>query len=287
VTDWRLDLGGIVLRGVADEDPLVLPRDLLFPRCDAALLARSAALDPLAVDLAADSVLLRVQVFVVEAFGRLVLVDGGNGDDKERPARASWHRRRTDFLDRLGVAPADVEAVLFTHLHADHVGWATRLVEGRWVPTFSRARHVVARREYEHWAALDARAPTNHGAFRDSVLPVMEAGLMELVPGDHAPLPGLRFRPLPGHTPGQVGIMLEGTKQRALIAADAVHHPVQLLAPDLSSRFCSDPAEAVATRAALLEEAAEDGLALVPHHARGRAIWHVARDGAAYTLKDG
>lgn len=286
MTDWRIDLGGIALRGVADEDPFALPRDLLFPGSDPALLVRAAALDPLSVDPAGDAVLLRVQVFVIEAFGRTIVVDGGIGDDKERPARASWHRRRTDFLARLGVAPEDVEAVLFTHLHADHVGWATRCVEGRWVPTFPRARHIVARREYAHWAELDAMAPVSHGAFRDSVLPVAEAGLMDLVPEDHAPARGLCFRPLPGHTPGQVGILLQGTRQAALIAADAVHHPVQLLAPHLASRFCSDAARAVATRAALLEEAASEGLALVPHHARGRQVWHVARDGDAYTLKD-
>jgi glyoxylase-like metal-dependent hydrolase (beta-lactamase superfamily II) len=286
MSDWTLDLGGIVLRGVADEDPFVLPRDLLFPGTDTVLLHRAAVLDADSVEPATDSILLRVQVFAMQAFGRTILVDGGIGDDKERPARASWHRRRTDFLQRLGVAPDEVDAVLFTHLHADHVGWATRLQEGRWVPTFPHARHIVAQREYAHWATLDAVAPVGHGCFRDSVLPVAEAGLLDQVPDDHAPFPGLRFRPLPGHTPGQVGITLTGTRQTVLIAADAVHHPAQLLAPDVVSRFCSDPAQAVATRRALLEEAASEGLALVPHHARGRVLWHVTRDGDAYGLRD-
>jgi glyoxylase-like metal-dependent hydrolase (beta-lactamase superfamily II) len=283
VNDWALDLGGMTLRGVADEDPFELPRDLIFPGSDPALLARSAALDPDAVDAARDLVLLRVQVFVIEAGGRTILVDGGVGDGKERPLRPSWHRRSTDFLARLGVAPADVDALLFTHLHADHVGWATRLEAGRWVPTFPRARHIVAAREYAHWAAEDARAPVGHGAFRDSVLPLAEAGLLDQVEDDHAPFPGLRFRPLPGHSPGQVGIALHGARQPVLITADAVHHPAQLLDPALVSRFCSDPAQAVATRRALLEEAAE-GLALIPHHARGRPVWRLRREGGAYGL---
>jgi glyoxylase-like metal-dependent hydrolase (beta-lactamase superfamily II) len=286
VSDWALDLGGMTLRGVADEDPFVLPRDLLFPDSDASLLERAAALDPHGVDPARDSILLRVQVFVIEFGGRVILVDGGIGDGKERPARASWHRRDTDFLQRLGVAPGAVDMLLFTHLHADHVGWATRKVEGRWTPTFRNARHVVPDPEYAHWAALDAAAPVNHGSFADSVLPLAEAGLLDRVPLDHAPLPGLRFRHLPGHTPGQVGIMLEGARRPALIAADALHHPAQLLAPRLVSRFCADPAQAVATRLALLEEAASEDLALVPHHARGRNLWRVARDGDAYTLRD-
>lgn len=277
----------MTLRGVADEDPFVLPRSLIFPGADPALLARAAPLDPGAVDAAADRIILRVQVFVIEAAGRTILVDGGIGDGKERPARPSWHRRQTDFLARLGVAPDAVDTLLFTHLHADHVGWATRLEDGRWVPSFPRARHLVAAREYAHWAAEDAKAPVGHGSFRDSVLPLAEAGLLDQVAEDHAPFPGLRFRPLPGHSPGQVGIELQGARRRLLIAADAVHHPLQVLAPEVVSRFCSDPARAVATRRALLEEAAAEGLELVPHHARSRPVWRVARRDGAFTLAGG
>jgi glyoxylase-like metal-dependent hydrolase (beta-lactamase superfamily II) len=286
MSDWSLDLGGIVLRGVADEDPFRLPREVLFHRTDPTILARGAALDPLSVEPETDSLLLRIQVFVIEAGGRTFVVDGGVGDDKERPARSSWHRRKTDFLQRLGVAPEEVDGMLFTHLHADHVGWATRWQEGRWVPTFPRARYVTAAREFTHWAAMDAVAPVGHGCFRDSVLPVAEAGLLDQVPDDFAPLPGIRFRPLPGHTPGQVGITLTGTKRQVLIAADAVHHPVQLAMPEIVSRFCSDAEQAVATRRALLAEAADEGLALVPHHARGRVVWNVTREGDAFGLRD-
>ncbi len=286
MSDWSLDLGGMVLRGVADEDPFRLPREVLFLRTDPSILARGAALDPLSVEPETDSLLLRIQVFVIEAGGRTFVVDGGVGDGKDRPARSSWHRRKTDFLDRLGVAPEDVDAMLFTHLHADHVGWATRWKDDRWVPTFPRARYVVAEREFTHWAAMDAVAPVGHGCFRDSVLPVAEAGLLDQVPDDFSPLPGIRFRPLPGHTPGQVGITLTGTKRQVLIAADAVHHPVQLAMPEIVSRFCSDTDQAVATRRALLAEAADDGLSLVPHHARGRVVWDVKRDGDAFGLHD-
>lgn len=285
MSDWSLDLGGLVLRGVADEDPFRLPREMLFPGTDPSLLARAAALDAESVEPETDSILLRVQVFVIESGGRTIVVDGGVGDGKERPARSSWHRRRTDFLQRLGVDLEDVDAMLFTHLHADHVGWATRWRGDRWVPTFPNARYAVAAREYAHWAALDAVAPVGHGSFRDSVVPVAEAGLLDEVPDDHAPFPGIRFRPLPGHTPGQVGITLTGTKRTVLIAADAVHHPAQLLLPQVVSRFCSDAAQAVATRMALLAEAADEGLALVPHHARGRVVWDVKRVGDAFGLR--
>jgi glyoxylase-like metal-dependent hydrolase (beta-lactamase superfamily II) len=286
MTDWAVDLGGMTLRGVADEDPFELPRDLIFPGTDNALLERAARLDPLGVNVARDTIILRVQVFVIECAGRTIVVDGGVGNGKDRPARASWHHRQTDFLDRLGVAPEAVDMMLFTHLHADHVGWATRKRDGRWVPTFPNARHVVPDVEYAYWEARNTVSPVNHGSFDDSVVPLAEAGLLDRVPLDHVPLPGLRFRHLPGHTPGQVGIVLEGAKTPAMIAADAVHHPAQLLVPALTSRFCSDPADAVATRLALLEEASSEGTTLVPHHARGRRLWQVARDGDVFTLRD-
>ena len=279
MSDWTLDLGGVVVRGVADEDPLALSRGF-FPGAEPELLARAAALDPAACDIAGDAVLLRVQVFSVQAFGRTVLVDAGIGDGKERPARPSWHRRRTDFLARLGVAPGDVEAVIFTHLHVDHVGWAT---QGH-VPVFRNARHVVAEAEYAHWLARhDAGEHVGHGSFADSVLPLQDAGLLDRVPADHAPLLGLRLRLLPGHTPGQVGVTLQGTRTTALITADAIHHPMQVLRPSLVSSVCDDPARAVATRMALLEEAA-DGLVLLPCHARSAPVWRVGREGGGYTL---
>ena len=280
MSDWSLDLGGITVRGVADEDPLALPRGF-FPGAEHELLARAAAFDPAACDLTGDAVLLRVQAFAVEAFGRVVLVDAGIGDGKERPARTSWHRRRTDFLQRLGVTP---ELVVFTHLHVDHVGWATRTADGMDVPTFPRARHIVAKEEFAHWQVRhEAGEHVSHGAFADSVLPLAEAGLLDRVGADHAICAGVRLRPLPGHTPGQVGVLLEGRRMTALITADAIHHPMQVLRPSLVSSVCADPARAVATREAVLAEAAE-GLALMPCHARGAALWRVGRKGESYSL---
>jgi glyoxylase-like metal-dependent hydrolase (beta-lactamase superfamily II) len=255
VTDWRLDLGGVVLRGVADEDPFVLPRDLIFPGSDPALLARSAALDPCGVDAAADAVMLRVQVFVIETPGRTIIVDGGVGDDKERPARPSWHRRRTDFLQRLGIAPAEVQAVLFTHLHADHVGWATRLVAGRWVPTFPNARYVFSAGEFAHWNAENAKAPVL--PFADSVLPIVAAGRADMVADDHAITEDIRLEATPGHTPHHVALRVGRGDHEALFTGDLIHSPLQARYPELSMRADFDPAQAAATRRRVLDCACE------------------------------
>jgi glyoxylase-like metal-dependent hydrolase (beta-lactamase superfamily II) len=277
MSDWSLDLGGVRLRGIADEDAFTVPRALVFPDSTPEMLRAAAALDAPASDVARDEVMLRIQVFLIEIGGRLVLVDAGVGDNKERPNRPTWHRRSTDFLARLGVPPEDISLVLFTHLHADHVGWATRLHGERWVPTFPRARHVVTEAEYAHWAAQ------RYAPVMDSIEPLREAGLLDLVPPGHAPIPGLRFRPLPGHTPAQAGVLIEAARERVLLSADVLHHALQLAAPQIVSAFCSSPDEARATRAALLEEAAE-GLGLVTAHARARPLWRVVRSGSAYAL---
>lgn len=278
MSDWTLDLGGVRLRGIADEDPFTLPRGLLFPDSTSEMLRDAAGLDALACDPDRDEVRLRIQVFLLEIGGRLVLVDAGVGDGKERPNRPTWHRRSTDFLARLKVPPDDISLVLFTHLHADHVGWATRQDGTGWVPTFPRARHVVAEAEYAHWAA-QAYPPV-----MDSIEPLREAGLLDLVPAGHAPMPGLRFRPLPGHTPAQAGVLVEAAREPVLLAADVLHHALQLAAPDIVSAFCASPEQARATRHALLAEAADSGLALVTAHARAAPLWRVRRAGAGYRL---
>jgi glyoxylase-like metal-dependent hydrolase (beta-lactamase superfamily II) len=278
MSDWSLDLGGVRLSGIADEEAFTLPRGFLFPDSTSEMLRAAAALDAHACDVARDEVMLRIQVFLLEIGGRHVLVDAGVGDGKERPNRPSWHRRSTDFLARLGVPPEDISLVLFTHLHPDHVGWATRRAGDRWVPTFPRARHVVAEAEYAH-AAAQRTAP-----LLDSIEPLREAGLLDLVEPGHAPLPGLRFRPLPGHTPAQQGVLIEAARQRVLLSADVLHHALQLAFPEIVSAFCASPGQARATRAALLEEAASEGFGLVTAHAREWPLWRVTRAGAGYAL---
>lgn len=276
-----LDLGGITLRAVDDDPAFALPRAMLFPESEPAPFRDSLALDPSGYDPATDSVVLAVRVFVVQAAGRTVLVDLGIGDGKPRPARPAWHRRQTDFLARLGVAPAAVDKVILTHLHADHVGWATQPGPGGWVPTFPNARHIVSAPDLAHWSARAAESPPpNHDSFADSIAPLHAAGLLDAVAPDAAILPGLRLEPMPGHSPGQVGVWLEGSRERALIAADALHHAAQIAAPDLVSAFCADKAQAVATRRRVLALATATGCRLIPAHGRGVEGWRVLdRDG--------
>jgi len=220
--------------------------------------------------------------------GRLnILVDTCIGQHKERPRHAAWHRRASDRLLRhlaeTGLSPDDIDIVLCTHLHADHVGWNTRLDNGRWVPTFPRARYAMSRRELDDLrrAAAENAGPVNHGALEDSILPVVERQMALFVsPGDEL-APGATVVSLAGHTPDHFGLHLKRSTCDALFCGDAIHSPLQLRFPEWTSAFCADATAAVATRIAMLDRAAGDGVELYPAHFRGTGSLRVRRaDGA-------
>src|SRR5437588_9348130 len=169
---------------------------------------------------------LPIQSWLVRLGRRTILIDTCVGNHKERPTRPKWHRLETPYLDRLtaaGVRPDEIDMVMCTHLHVDHVGWNTRLDNGRWVPTFPNARYVFSKTDYDHFQALDrdpAKGPANHGSFRDSVLPVVEAGLAHMVSGDGALDEHLSFDRAPGHTPGHVVFTLASRGAQAYFSGD-------------------------------------------------------------------
>lgn len=276
---------------IVDLDPFSLPLTMLLPGADLAELGTEGeALAGVHLDPVRGLLHLAVQSHLVRLAGRTILIDACIGEDKPRPRRLDWHeRRRTGFLKRLadvGVSPEDVDVVLCTHLHADHVGWNTRLENGRWVPTFPNARYVMARAELAHWreaAARPSEHPLNHGSYADSVLPIIEAGLAhEAEPGDEI-AEGATILALFGHTPGHVGLEVANRAGPALaFCGDAIHSPVQILRPGWSSAFCSDPAAAATSRTALLERAADSDLVIVPAHLRGEGL-RIERRGARFS----
>ncbi|MBB5119374.1 beta-lactamase [Streptomyces eurocidicus] len=227
--------------------------------------------------------------FALVVDGLRVLVDTGVGNGKTR-ANPAWHGLRTDYLARLadaGFTPGNVDLVVLTHLHADHVGWNTREVDGVWVPTFPNARYLTARAEYDFWAAYDMDE-ARRGMFLDSVVPVVEAGLLDLVdvPEEGVDVAaGLRLVPAPGHTPGQVAVQLRSAGAVALITGDSVHHPVQLARPGIGSCVDIDPARAEATRRALLARLAGTGGLVLGTHFPAPTAGRVVAEGDGYRLE--
>ncbi len=287
------DLGSATLHRIVDVDPFALKLEVLFPAATIDVLEHARdVLEPHHVDYCSGCVLLGVQSFLLRTQNLTILIDSCVGEHKQRPRRPDWHRReRSGYLERLataGAGPGDIDIVLCTHLHADHVGWNTRLEAGRWVPTFPNARYLIGRTELEHWQTQERAAPAfhNHGSFADSVLPVIEAGQCETVDDGFALASGLAILALPGHSPGQVGLGLAGKGGRQWrFCGDAIHSPVQVYAPEWTSPFCSDPAEAVRQRQGLLERSAGSDTVLIPSHLRHAWGMRAERHGSGWRPK--
>ena len=216
-----------------------------------------------------------------------ILIDSCLGNDKERPTRPQFHRLRTPYLADLaaaGVRPEQVDYVMCTHLHWDHVGWNTRLENGHWVPTFPNARYVMARREFDHWQGVQQRGEeTPHRlAFEDSVLPVVRTGQSQLVDDDFALEDGLWFEAAPGHTPGNVVIHARSRDDRAVFLGDVLHHQLQLAKPEWSTAACTDRDLSRKTRIRLIEEHAEHGTRLLPAHFPAPTVGRIVRHASAY-----
>jgi glyoxylase-like metal-dependent hydrolase (beta-lactamase superfamily II) len=172
--------------------------------------------------------------------------------------------------------------VVCTHLHTDHVGWNTRLVDERWVPTFSNARTQVARAEWEHWQSEDD--PTMKRTLGDSVQPLFDADLVDLVDTDHEVTEGVRFEPTPGHTPGHVAVRISSRGEEAVITGDLVHHPAQFALPGWRCVADTDPALANQTRRAFMERYADTPTLVIGTHFAGPTAGRLVRDGDAYRL---
>jgi glyoxylase-like metal-dependent hydrolase (beta-lactamase superfamily II) len=253
-------IGDVRVARVVENEGAFSPVDFLLPGFSPELLQEHGWLRPQFVD-PQNRVMMSFHSYVLRTPRHTILIDGCVGNGKERPARPMWHRQEGPYLERLaqaGVRPEEIDVVFCTHLHADHVGWNTRLRDGRWVPTFPNARYIFAKREYEHWERLHrAGEKPNHDSFADSVLPVMEAKQADLVASDHEIEAGIHLEAAYGHTPGTCLMHVKRPGAHGVFTGDVVHTPVQLADPSLSSRFCSDAAQSAATRRALCERYAD------------------------------
>ena len=233
-----------------------------------------------------------VQSFVLRTERHVIVVDTCCGNHKPRAGAPEFHMLTTGYLDRfqaLGITPEDVDYVMCTHLHIDHIGWNTRLEGGRWVPTFPNARYVVSREEYgdaEEQARTIPFEPVRNG-FNDSILPVVEAGLVDLVHDDHELLDILRLRAAPGHTRANVQIELSSGGEKAIFAGDMLHTPMQVPFWNWSSKLCWDQAQASATRRRLLEQCVEENALLVPGHFCTPHVGRIREDGDSFGVEFG
>ena len=237
-------------------------------------------------------VLLSIHSWVVWHCGKTFIVDTGAGNDKERPHAAYFHHLKTPYLSRLaelGVAPDEVDYVLHTHLHVDHVGWNTSLVDRRWQPTFPNARHIFSAKEYAYFtnpAHLTERHRTSIQVQADSVTPIVEAGLAEMieVTGDEV-IPGLSFHATPGHTMDHASIVLDSGGAKALFAGDVLHHPLQVLKPELMSVFDPEREQSLQSRRWALDYASDQDAIWFSSHFPASSAGYVTREAGGYNWR--
>ena len=224
---------------------------------------------------------MSIHSLVVETPTRRIVVDTGLGNDKQGRGVPVWNNRSTPFLETMtaaGFAPDSIDTVLCTHLHVDHVGWNTKLVDGKWVPTFPKARYLFGKAEYEYWRDHSTE-PDKVAVFDDSVKPVVDAGQAELIPSDHRLSDEISVIPTPGHSPGHMSVLIESGGEQGLLTGDVAHHPCQMAHLDWSSTADSDPKASVVTRRELFSRFADTPTLVIGGHFNAG---HIKREGDSF-----
>jgi glyoxylase-like metal-dependent hydrolase (beta-lactamase superfamily II) len=229
---------------------------------------------------------MSIHALVVDTPSRRIVVDTCLGNDKQGRRIPAWNNLQGSFLGDLaaaGFARDSIDTVLCTHLHVDHVGWNTMLVEDKWLPTFPRARYLMGRVEFDHWRAQNEREDMA-AVFADSVAPVWDAGRVDLVETDAQICDEISPVPTIGHTPGHVSVRIVSRGEEALITGDFMHHPCQIARPGWSSAADSDPDQARITRQRMLAELCGRPVLVIGTHFAGATAGHIVRDGETYRL---
>ncbi len=224
---------------------------------------------------------MSIHSLVIETPSRRIVVDTGLGNDKQGRNVPTWNDRHGPFLDTMtaaGFPPDSIDTVLCTHLHVDHVGWNTRLVDGKWVPTFAKARYVFGKTEYEHWRD-HSQSPDKAAVFNDSVKPIMDAGRAELIASDATLTDEITMIPTPGHSPGHMSLHIKSEGEEGLLTGDVAHHPCQMAHLGWSSTADSDARQSTVARRELFSRFADRPVLVVGGH---YDAGHIRREGDAF-----
>ncbi len=248
-------VGDMTVHRIVEMECGFTPALEFLPELKSEVLAENRAwLAPQALD-PQDNLVLCFQSYIVQTGRHTILVDSCIGNDKDRTARPLWHQKKDDVwmkgLAAAGLTVNDIDFVMCTHLHVDHVGWNTKLENGRWVPTFPKARYLFSKKELDYWLAENDK--TTLPPIVDSVIPIVEAKRCDLVTSDHAVDDTVALLPTPGHTIDHYAVALGRAGKDAVITGDLIHSPLQARYPELAMRVDYDPKQGADTRRKFLE----------------------------------
>ncbi len=277
----HIALGEISIHRVVEQQGAFFQALEFFPTLTPELLEENKAwLQPAYLD-ESGKLILCVQSYIVRTPHHNILIDACVGNHKPRPSRPAWHMRASDQYERnlaaTGLTVDDIDYVMCTHLHVDHVGWNTRLDNGRWVPTFPKAKYLFADRELAFWSEKEKADPAALPWITDSVLPVVAANRAELIKSDHQLSELVRLVPTPGHTIDHFSVHVGKAGQDALIAGDLLHSPLQARYPEIGMRADYDSAESGRSRRRVLERFCDSPTLLCTVHFPSPSVGRITR----------
>ncbi len=279
----RWEIGDVRITRVVEMET-VSKATFVLPDATPDNIQREAWLQPHFAE-ASGRVRMSIHALVIESASRRIVVDTCLGNDKPR-MNPPWNMLQTSFLadlEKAGFPRDSITNVLCTHLHVDHVGWNTMLVDGRWVPTFPKARYLIGRKEWEHWSVSEDRFTRD--PIDDSVRPIVDAGLADLIEDTHRLTDEVWLEPTPGHTPGHFSVRISSRDNEAVITGDLMHHPVQCAHPEWNCGFDSIPDQARATRRAFIERYADQPILVFGTHFATPSAGYIVKDGTAWRFR--
>jgi glyoxylase-like metal-dependent hydrolase (beta-lactamase superfamily II) len=281
-----LEIGEIKIRRIVEQEAPFFPVHDFFPKFTKEMLdANRDWLQPRFIDKDGKLVLC-IQSYVIETRHHKILVDTCVGNHKPRPHRPFWHMMASDRYERslaeAGLGVGDIDFVMCTHLHVDHVGWNTRLENGRWVPTFPKARYIFADRELAFWTERYARSPEAAAWMGDSVIPIVEAKRCDVVRSDFAFNDLVQLVPAPGHTIDQYCVLAGKGGRDALITGDMVHSPVQIRYPEIGMMSDYNSEQAGETRRRLFSRFCDTPTLICTGHFPSPSMGRITREKAGH-----
>ena len=282
-----IKLGPITIHRIVEQQGPIFEARSFFPTLAKELLDENRSwLQPTYLEPGTDKVVLCFQSYVVQTPHHNILVDTCFGNDKPRPTRPAWHMLKTDKLEKglaaAGLGFGDIDFVMCTHLHVDHVGWNTRLDGGRWVPTFPKARYLFSERELAFWTQKEKEEPADHPWITDSVLPVVAARRAEMVNSDHRLNELVQLVPSPGHTIDHYSVHVGTPGQDAFLTGDMIHSPLQARYPDLGMRADYDSKQAGQSRRKLFGQFCDTSTLMCTAHFPSPSTGRIARWGEGF-----